>query len=66
MEDRTFMHTADIGFGPAPKGAPAGSSAVKPSREPAGTREPLPGVQVTEFEATLPIEMYGELFKDRP
>ena len=24
----------------------------------------LPGVEVTEFEATLPIEIYGELFKD--
>ena len=24
----------------------------------------FPGVEVTEFEATLPIEIYGELFKD--
>jgi hypothetical protein len=29
------------------------------------TTEPLPGVQVNEFEATLPLEIYGELFKDR-
>ena len=27
--------------------------------------ELLPGVEVTEFEATLPIEIYAELFKDR-
>ena len=25
----------------------------------------LPGVEVTEFEATLPLEIYGELFTDR-
>ena len=34
------------------------------SGRPAQTQEPLPGVQVTEFEATLPLEIYGELFKE--
>jgi hypothetical protein len=31
-----------------------------------GVSEILPGVQVTEFEATLPLEIYSELFGHRP
>ena len=50
----------------APEGIPA-----TPSRRPGAAivskgkaAHPIPGVEVTEFEATLPIEIYGELFKD--
>ena len=38
---------------PAP---PAGQVPVAPT-------EPVTGLQVTEFEATLPLDIYGELFK---
>ena len=47
--------------GRRPGGQPLGSSVahkVRPQQS-----DLLEGVEVTEFEATLPIEMYGELFK---
>jgi hypothetical protein len=42
---------------------------VKPMSEPphkvkAAPTDSVTGLQVTEFEATLPLEIYGELFKD--
>lgn len=46
--------------GRATSGQPS-VSVVVPKAKPT----PLEGLEVTEFEATLPIEIYGELFTDR-
>jgi hypothetical protein len=57
-------HTSD----PGPRGTDPKHARVPPKEGNASRvprHEPLPGVQVTEFEATLPIEIYGELFPDR-
>jgi hypothetical protein len=40
-----------------PPSAPTHQVKVNPA-------ESVTGLQVTEFEATLPLEIYGELFKD--
>jgi hypothetical protein len=66
MNNRNGVSEAQI---QSPPHGEAGSGAVPSSSIPSyrsnETRELIPGVQVTEFEATLPIEIYGELFKER-